>query len=90
MTKTDDDEPDAAQFWRAHKAEVRRHRQQALAKADVTGWTKVTPYHFRRFFGPVRVEWYPSGGKALIGADWVRGHRNVTAAIEALKAEHGE
>jgi len=79
-----DDDYTMADVWAGHRQAVQKHRAEMLTKADVTGWTKHTDYHFSRYFNGVRVNWWPSGGKLQIGNRMVYGHRNVRAALNKL------
>lgn len=44
---------DMGEVWTGHRAAVRKHRAEMLAKADTTGWTQHSPYHFSRVFNGV-------------------------------------
>lgn len=74
------------EYWAEHREDLRAHRAKMLAQADTAGWTQHTPHHFSRVFDGVRVEWWPSGGKAKIGDRMVYGHRKVRRAFERLMA----
>ncbi len=73
------------------KEATRLHRAEMLAAADTSGWLALTEYHYRRQFGAVRVDWWPSGGKAQVfekgkGAPrMVYGHGRVNSLIAGLK-----
>lgn len=86
---------DMAEMYRAMDAANKQHREQMLAEADVKGWEAHSEYHFHRFFGKTRVDWWPSGGKAQVHTKgsgtpprMVYGRKRVAALIEQLKKEH--
>lgn len=75
---------------------VQAHRARMLERADTTGWDALSPYQFRRTFGQTRVDWWPSGGKAMV---WEPGqkqgrmvytHRKVNALIARLKSQESQ
>lgn len=73
--------------WTEHK---RKRREKMLTQANPDGWTQHTAYHWSRTIGGVRVEWWPSGGKAKVGDRMVYGHRKVAAAIDKMLRESGQ
>jgi hypothetical protein len=79
---------DMGELFNAQKAATREHRATMLAKANTDGWTQHTPYHYSRLYGPVRaaerVDWWPSGGKAMFRGKMVYGHRRVADLITKL------
>jgi len=85
-----DDDYTMADVWAGHPQAVQEHRAKMLAQANTTGWTRHTDYHFSRVFDGVRVEWWPSGGKAKIGDCMVYGHRNVRRAFDKLGASNDQ
>lgn len=83
---------DMGETFNAMKAATKEHRATMLDKADTEGWEALSPHHFRRVFGTTRIDWWPSGGKAMV---WRNGqkqgrmvytHRKVNALIAQLKA----
>jgi len=50
-------------FYREMRKGRQRLRQEALEKADTTGWTECTPYHFQRMHQGHQINWWPSGDK---------------------------
>lgn len=76
---------DMGEIFNAMKERTKAHRAEVLAKADTTGWTQHTPYHFSRVFNGERMEWWPSGGKAKWRGQMVYSHRKVNALIAKLK-----
>ena len=78
---------DMGELFNAQRAATKAHRAEMLAKADTTGWTKHTQWHFSRMFGRDRVDWWPSGGKAMYRKKMVYGHRRVA---ELLRRQSGE
>ena len=93
---------DMGELFNAQREATRKHRADMLAQADTTGWKAHTAYHFSRVFivpsqvklgkqtltkrVHVRVDWWPSGGKAKRDGRMVYGHRKVAAMIAGLKA----
>jgi hypothetical protein len=84
---------ETTEMWADVRKDVQAHRARMLEKADTTGWEALSPYQFRRNFGQTRVDWWPSGGKAMV---WEPGqkqgrmvytHRKVNALIARLKAQ---
>lgn len=75
--------------FRAMREETKRHRAKMLEKADTSGWTAHTDYHFSRDFNGERVEWWPSGGKAKYKGKMVYGHKKVNDLIKRLKGGRG-
>lgn len=75
---------DMGDLWVGHREAVQKHRAQKLAEADTTGWTPHSPYHFSRLVDGVRIEWWPSGGKAKFGPRMVYGHAKVRREFERL------
>jgi hypothetical protein len=78
---------DMGDTFRAMDAATKAHRAEMLAKADTTGWTRHTEWHFSRYFGRDRMEWWPSGGKAKWRGKMVYGHRRVNDLIAKLKGQ---
>ena len=76
---------DMGDVFNAMKAQTKQHRADMLAKAETTGWTQHTEYHFSRTFGGDRMEWWPSGGKAKWRGKMIYGHRRVNDLIAKLK-----
>lgn len=76
---------DMGDTFNAMKAATKQHRRDMLAKADTTGWTKHTDYHFSRTFAGKQVDWWPSGGKAMYAGQMLYGHRRVADLIARLK-----
>lgn len=72
---------DMAETFNAMRDATKQHRAAMLAKADTTGWTKHTEWHFSRVFNGKRMDWWPSGGKAMFDGRMVYGHRKVKALI---------
>lgn len=77
---------DMGELFNAMKARTKEHRRTMLAKADTTGWTKHTDWHYSCQFSGDRVDWWPSGGKAQYRGRMVYGHRKVAALITRLTA----
>jgi hypothetical protein len=75
---------DMGEAFREWTERKRKHREKMLAQANPEGWTQHTPYHWSRTIGGVRIEWWPSGGKAKVGDRMVYGHRKVAAAIDKM------
>jgi hypothetical protein len=79
---------DMGELFNAQRKATKQHRADMLAKADTTGWTRHTEWHYSRLHGPVRdaecVDWWPSGGKAKYKGRMVYGHRQVIALIARL------
>lgn len=75
---------DMGELFNAQREATRQHRAEMLAKADTTGWTRHTQWHFSRTFAGERVDWWPSGGKARYKGKMVYGHRRVAELIERL------
>lgn len=89
-----DDEHDLAATFKAMRDANKEHRASMLEKADTTGWEELTEYHFRRWFGSTRVDWWPSGGKAQTwtkGAGkpprMIYGHARVAGYVASLAKE---
>ncbi len=59
-------------------------RRDALAAADLNGWTQLSPHHFRKVVGANRVEWWPSTGKYCLNGKMVE----PAKAQEALNARN--
>ena len=79
---------DMAEDFRIMRERVKEHREKMLAKADTTGWTEHTPYHFSRAtLSGERVDWWPSGGKAKYQGKMVYGHRKVQRLFARLFEE---
>lgn len=79
---------DLGELFRAQREATRQHRADMLQKADTTGWTRHTEWHFSRYFGKERVDWWPSGGKAKHQMKMVYGHRRVAELIARLTAKY--
>lgn len=77
---------DMGDIFNAMRSDKQRHRAEMLSKADTTGWTQNTPWHFSRVFGGRRMEWWPSGGKAMLDGRMIYGHRKVNKKIAELAA----
>ena len=75
------------EMFNAMRAQTKLHHAEMLAKADITGWTRHTDYHFSRMFGNKRVNWWPSSGKAQVNGCMIYGHKKVNAMIARLKKE---
>lgn len=41
----------------------KQKRIDRLDAADVTGWDKLSPHHFRRIVDGQQIDWWPSTGK---------------------------
>lgn len=83
---------DMGDVFNAMRANVKEHRARMLDRADTEGWEQVTPYHYRRTFGAVTLDWWPSGGKAMSRMKgkppvMIYTHRKVNALIARLKKE---
>ena len=74
-------------LFNSMKQANKEHRAKMLEKAVTTGWTKHTDYHFSRYFGGCRVDWWPSGGKAKYKERMVYGHRKVATLVARLTKE---
>lgn len=72
---------DMGELFNAQREATKRHRAEMLAKAETTGWTQHTEWHFSRVFNGKRMDWWPSGGKAMFNGRMIYGHRNVNAMI---------
>lgn len=46
---------------------IAQRRRDALATADVTGWTQLNSYHYRRTVDGKVIDWWPSTGKWAMG-----------------------
>ena len=79
---------DMGEVFNSMREATKRHRADMLSKADTSGWTQHTPYHFSRVFGGERMDWWPSGGKAHYKGRMIYGHRKVNALIARLITEH--
>lgn len=75
------------ELYKAMREDTRRHRADMLAKADVSGWTKHTDFHFSRYFNGERFDWWPSGGKGKYKGRMVYGHSAVNSLIKKLIRE---
>mgnify|MGYP001124676709 CR=1 FL=1 len=75
---------DMGDTFNAMKEATKEHRAKMLAKADTTGWTKHTDWHYSRMFKGKRVDWWPSGGKAMHDGKMVYGHRKVEILLAKL------
>lgn len=60
------------------------HRANMLAKADTTGWTQHTEYHYSRIYNNNRIDWWPSSGKAQYKSKMIYGHNKVNKLIKDL------
>jgi hypothetical protein len=78
---------DAGELFRTQAEATKRHRAEMLAKADTSGWTRHTDFHFSRYYGRDRIEWWPSGGKAKFKGRMVYGHRKVNELIARLNSQ---
>lgn len=78
---------DMGDLFNEMRERTKQHRRDMLAKADTSGWTKHSEYHFSRVFDGERVDWWPSGGKARYKNKMVYGHRKVNALILQLIAK---
>ena len=87
---------DMGEIFNGMQERTRQHRAHMLQQADTTGWQALSEYQFRRQFGQTRIDWWPSGGKAMV---WEIGrkqgrmvytHRKVNALIARLKVSTGE
>lgn len=68
---------DMGDTFKAMQENIKAHRAEMLAKADTTGWTEHTPYHFSRTINGERIEWWPSGGKVKYQGKMVYGHKKI-------------
>lgn len=92
----DDDDGMVATF-RAMTQATKERRAAMLEQADTEGWEELTEYHYRRWFGATRVDWWPSGGKAQVFVSgsgqyprMVYGAARVAKLVAELKeAGHG-
>jgi hypothetical protein len=78
---------DMGDDFRAMQARTKEHRANMLAKADTSGWTQHTEYHYSRLFNGERMEWWPSGGKAKFRGKMIYGHAKVNKLIAHLAPE---
>lgn len=78
---------DMADVFNSMKEANKEHRAKMLEKADTSGWTKHTDYHFSRMFASNRMDWWPSGGKAMFKNKMVYGHSKVNALLAKLKEQ---
>lgn len=78
---------DIGELFREWKEDKRIYREKRLAQANPDGWTKHTAFHWSRTISGVRVEWWPSGGKAKVGDRMVYGHKKVMAAFDKVFRE---
>jgi len=83
---------DMGDVFNTMREQTREHRARMLQRADTEGWEQITPYHYRRTFGAVTIEWWPSGGKAMSRMKgkppvMIYTHRKVNALIARLKAQ---
>lgn len=77
---------DVGDAYREAREGTKQHRAAMLAKANTAGWTRHTEWHFSRVFGTKRMDWWPSGGKAMLDGRMIYGHRKVNAKIAELEA----
>lgn len=76
---------DMGDTFNAMREQTKLHRAEMLAKADTEGWTQHTEWHYSRTFAGKRMDWWPSGGKAMVAGKMIYGHRKVNAMIAKLK-----
>jgi len=50
-------------MYREMRKGRQRLRQEALDKADTTGFVQLTPWHFQRMHDGDVINWWPSGDK---------------------------
>jgi hypothetical protein len=77
---------DMGELFNAMRDSTKAHRAEMLAKANTEGWTRHTAWHYSRAFGAQRMDWWPSGGKAMFDGRMIYGHRKVNAKIATLLA----
>lgn len=94
-TSIEEDDDDLGAMFRAQREATKEHRAKMLEQADTTGWEELTEFHFRRYFGDTRIDWWPSGGKAMRHVKgsgrppfMVYGRGNVARMIGKLKEAH--
>ena len=58
----EDDQSMMAEF-NAMRAASNRAKQERLAKADPTGWTQHTPWHWSRYIDGRKLDYWPSKAK---------------------------
>ena len=54
---------DMAEIFRDLRETKKTRKQERLAKADPTGWTQHTPYHWSRTLNGKRLDYWPSTHK---------------------------
>lgn len=73
------------ELFNAQREATKAHRAEMLSKADTTGWTQHTEWHFSRVFtGGGRVDWWPSAGKAQHKGRMIYGRRKVAELVRRL------
>lgn len=60
-------------------------KEKRLAKADTTGWTKHTDYHFSKIVDGKKLDWWPSTCKAQYNGAMVYGSLTVEKLFKKLK-----
>ena len=75
---------DMGDDFRAMQARTKQHRAEMLDKADTTGWTQHTDYHYSHVFNGERMDWWPSSGKAIFRGKMVYTHVKVNKLIQKL------
>ena len=78
---------DMGEIFRAHKEAGKERRERNLDKADPTGWTEHTPYHWSRKLNGKRLDYWPSRNKWQYEGRIMCG--NVKAFIEKHKKAQG-
>lgn len=78
---------DMGEVFNAMKQRTKEHRAKMLEQADTEGWTAHTEYHFSQVFNGKRMDWWPSGGKAMYDGKMIYGHAKVNALIKKLKGQ---
>lgn len=75
---------DMGEVFNAQRKATKEHHAKMLARANTTGWTRHTEWHFSRTFDGKRMDWWPSAGKAQFDGRMIYGHRKVNAKIAKM------
>lgn len=80
---------------RKKRAKLKKRKIDNLSGADITGWRQHTPYHFRKCFGDVWVDWWPSTRKCMIKNEvyrYIDGNdiQNIVDAVASIPKQVAE
>lgn len=73
---------DMGEAFAALREERKQHRRRNLAKADPTGWTQHTAYHWSRTLAGHRLDYWPSANK------WQWQGKVMTGDVQQFIAKH--